>query len=222
LSYQLDLSALKAPIMPRLLDEIRETCMKHVSFCKILLSLSLLLSLPNAYGTPSELRLLGDSEKWRLATGLLSEGSEGVRSLRKRIAVTYEQDFYTLSWKDWGEGQFYLSPKQAINLSELNSADSTLVMKLRINGAPKRQVILRKGCGDPCAGEAGITRLAKAIPSDEWLRVSIGLACFTTRGLGVTKVNTPFVLLTSGKFVASIRDVCMASAVNDTATVKCS
>ena len=233
MSYPLVLSALKPPTMSRLLDEIRETDMKLVSFCKILLALSLLLNLPNVYGTASELRLLGtgidgyemfleDSEDWRLTTGVLSEGSERARSVRKQITITNKQDFYTLSWKDWEEGQFYLSPKRAINLSELHSADSALVMQLRINGAPKRQVILKMVCGNPCGGEADITRLAKAILRDESLRVCIGLACVTTRGLDVTKVNTPFFSITSDKFSASIRDVYMVSAVNDATTVKCS
>ncbi|MDA7755025.1 putative glycoside hydrolase, partial [Pseudomonadales bacterium] len=161
---------------------------------------------------------LGDKKNWRLEATALETVSASKRI--KLVRNEVEND-YTLNWKGRGEGQFYLA-SLAQDLSQYDDADSALVMTLRVNQPPKKQVVLRMGCGYPCAGNADLTRLFQSVPADQWLKVSIDLACFSSRGLNVSQVDTPFLLLTSGKFSLSLADIRLVPHAQDSATIKCS
>ena len=161
---------------------------------------------------------LGDKKNWRLEATALETVSASKRI--KLVRNEVEND-YTLNWKGRGEGQFYLA-SLAQDLSQYDDADSALVMTLRVNQPPKKQVVLRMGCGYPCAGNADLTRLFQSVPADQWLKVSIDLACFSSRGLNVSQVDTPFLLLTSGKFPLSLADIRLVPHAQDSATIKCS
>jgi beta-glucosidase len=161
---------------------------------------------------------LGDKKNWRLEV-------DSLETMSANKSVRFEWDeaahAHTVSWKGRGEGQFYLSSKSQ-DLSAYDSANAALIMVIRVNQAPKKQVVLRMACVYPCAGNADLTQLFKAIPSGQWLKVSIDLACFSTRGLNIKQVDTPFLLLTSGKFSLSINDIRLIPGASKTATVKCS
>ncbi len=170
-------------------------------------------------GTSSDFQMfLGDKKNWRLE----ATGNETV-SASKRINLVRNtvDNEYTLNWKGRGEGQFYMASLSQ-DLSKYEDSDSALVMILRVNQPPKRQVVLRMGCGYPCAGNADLTKLFKSVPVDQWLKVSIDFACFSSRGLNVAQVDTPFLLLTSGKFSLSIADIRLVPHGKDSATIKCS
>ena len=94
-------------------------------------------------------------------------------------------------------------------------------MLLQIHSAPRRQTILRMGCGYPCAANADVTDLFKALPKDQWLRVSVDLACFVDNGLDVGAVDMPFLLLTRGALDLSLADVRIVPGAAESATVRC-
>ena len=161
---------------------------------------------------------LGDKKNWRLEATAPETVSA---SKRIKLVKNEVENDYTLNWKGRGEGQFYLA-SLAQDLSQYDDADSVLVMTLKVNQPPKKQVVLRMGCGYPCAGNADLTRLFQSVPADQWLKVSIDLACFSSRGLNVSQVDTPFLLLTSGKFSLSLADIRLVPYAQDSATIKCS
>ena len=161
---------------------------------------------------------LGDKKNWRLEATAPETVSA---SKRIKLVKNEVENDYTLNWKGRGEGQFYLA-SLAQDLSQYDDADSALVMTLKVNQPPKKQVVLRMGCGYPCAGNADLTRLFQSVPTDQWLKVSIDLACFSSRGLNVSQVDTPFLLLTSGKFSLSLADIRLVPHAQDSATIKCS
>ena len=58
------------------------------------------------------------------------------------------------------------------------AADAALVMIVNIAQAPGDAVTLRMGCEYPCAANADIGKLLRALPAGEWLRISVDLQCF--------------------------------------------
>jgi beta-glucosidase len=161
---------------------------------------------------------LGDKKNWRL-----SVDSQGTNSANNSVRLQWDEmeQAQTVSWRGRGEGQFYLASTPQ-DLSSYDLANAALVMVVRVNQAPKKQVVLRMGCGYPCAGNADLTQLFKAVPLGQWLKVSIDLACYSTRGLNTKEVDTPFLLLTAGKFSLSVSDIRLIPNTAKTATVRCS
>lgn len=160
---------------------------------------------------------IGDSKNWALP---VVDGEAAV-SARKRVSVAGEADIQRVSWRGRGEGQFYLTSAEALDVTPWVMGKGALVMRLRIDQAPRKQVALRLGCGYPCAGTADVTRLFQALPAEQWLQVSIDLACFAGRGLDPSNVVTPLLLLTSGKFGLSLEDVRLVRRAGPAATVRC-
>jgi beta-glucosidase len=52
-----------------------------------------------------------------------------------------------------------------------------------------------------------MTKLFKAVPKDQWLRVSFKISCFKEAGANLSHIVAPLVLATKGSFKLSISDV---------------
>ena len=66
-----------------------------------------------------------------------------------------------------------------------------------------------------------LTPILKRLPKDEWLRLDIDLQCFVDMGAKLDTVDTPFLLLTSGKLALSIADVRFVPGAGEGAAVTC-
>lgn len=109
-------------------------------------------------------------------------------------------------WKG-GLGQVYFQEFKPWDLTMLAKQGAALSMVIRIDKAPKKSVDLKMDCGYPCAGTLNMTKLFKAIPRDQWLRVSFKISCFKEGGANLTHIVAPMVLATKGSFEISISDV---------------
>ena len=126
-----------------------------------------------------------------------------------------------ISWRGRGDGQLYLSSEAPADLSDLLAADAAMLMVLMVEAAPSKQTTLRMGCGYPCAGITDVTRLLRALPTGEWVKLSMDLQCFVQQGLDVTRVDTPFHLLTGGKLDLRLGEVRLVPGLADEATIRC-
>lgn len=168
--------------------------------------------------TPAFSWFLGDAAEWRLPVRQPEEvsGNEKVS-----IASGDQYGGKRLSFKGRGEGQAYLSSAQPQDLTAYEDADAALVFLISVEQPPRRQAVLRMGCGYPCAGNADITKLLKALPVGEWLRLSLDMTCFVNQGLDTSHVVTPYLLMTKGRMGLQVADIRIVPGMGSQATVRC-
>lgn len=162
--------------------------------------------------------MIGDKGNWGIPVGpTRTDSASGY--------LTVEADPETgakhATWNGKGEAQFFLSVPDAVDLSGAVAADSALVILLNVLDPPRRSAKLRMGCGHPCMANADIGRLLKALPEEQWVRVSVDLKCFVEGGLDATNVDTPFLLFGEQKMSLAIADVRLVEGLGPDATIKC-
>lgn len=163
--------------------------------------------------------MLGDPGNWAQP---VSGASESASSNSGALHVEPETGGgLRASWDGKSEAQIYLQAAEPMDIRELTAADSALVLLLKVNRAPERDVALRMACGYPCQAEADVTRLFRAIPVDTWGTVSFSLSCFTNEGLQTDRMDSPFVLATAGEFSVSLRQIAILEGRSGEATVRC-
>lgn len=162
--------------------------------------------------------MIGDNGNWGIPVGpVLTESVNGYI----KVENDPETGAKKATWNGRGEAQFFLAGPERIDLSAAAAADAALVMLLNVADAPRRSALLRMGCGHPCMANADIGRLLKALPEDQWLRVSVDLKCFVEGGLDIEQVETPFMLFGEQKMTVSVADVRLVDGLGPEATIKC-
>ena len=80
---------------------------------------------------------------------------------------------------------------------------------------------MRQDCIYPCGAKADVTRLMNSVPMNQWVRVSIDQACFVKNGLDPRKVETPFLLATTGKLDLDLSYIDLEPAGQTPPTIQC-
>ena len=86
---------------------------------------------------------------------------------------------------------------------------------------PSAPVFMRQDCLYPCGAKADVTRLMNAVPLEKWVRISIDERCFVKAGLRPSKVDTPFLIATSGKLDLDFSYVDLEPVGSSPPTVQC-
>ena len=161
---------------------------------------------------------VGDESNWAVpvdavdvqsAAGLVTVDTDAESGARRVV------------WSGGGDAQFYFAAPEARDFSDYANSDAALVVLLRVDTPPQKRVILRMGCGYPCAAEADIRKLLRALPAGEWVRTSFDIKCFAEQGLDASRVDTPFVLLSPGRLAISIAGVSIVPGLGPDATIRC-
>jgi len=162
--------------------------------------------------------MVGDKNQWDTVVY-----SDPISSASGYIAVEPDAAAGAINatWNGKGEAQLFLAYNEFQDFSSLLEQDSALVMLLQVTTPPKRKVVIKMGCEYPCAANANISDLLKALPPEQWLRVSIALRCFADGGLDIEHVDTPLLLLTRGKLALSVADVRIVPGIAESATIRC-
>lgn len=159
--------------------------------------------------------LAGDKQNWAVPV------TDDFATQNEVVRVQVEADgAHRISWRGRAEGQYFVAG-DATDVSPLLEASAGLVVVLQIHEAPSRAVSLRMGCGYPCAANADITRLLRALPVDQWVRVSVDLQCFADNGLDAGNVDMPFMLHTRGRMEVSVGEVRIEAGAGEAATIRC-
>ena len=162
--------------------------------------------------------MVGDKKQWDTVVY-----SDPVNSASGYLAVEPDpaERAINATWNGKGEAQLFLAYNEFQDFSALLEQDAALVMLLQVTTPPKRKVVIKMGCEYPCAANADISRLLKALPLEQWLKVSIALKCFADGGLDIEHVDTPLLLLTQGKLALSVADVRIVPGLAESATIRC-
>lgn len=173
-----------------------------------------------ASGIPSEgnVMFIGDKKQWdTMVDGEPISSASGYL----RAEPHAEEKAIRAEWNGEGEAQFFMAHKTPVDYSQHLDERSALVVILKVEKKPTKKVLIKMGCGYPCASNADITKLLKALTPQQWVRLSIDLECFASAGLNVQNVDTPFLITTRGEMSLAIADVSLVSGLGPEATINC-
>ena len=162
--------------------------------------------------------LIGDKKQWDtfVASDPMSTASGYLT-----VEPDAEEKTVRASWNGKGEAQFFLAYEEPRDYTTHLEQNAALVVLLQVDSPPKKKLNIRMGCGYPCAANADISKLLKALPTGEWVRLSFDLKCFSENGLNITSVETPLLLSTRGKMALSIADVRIVPGIGGEASIRC-
>ena len=101
-------------------------------------------------------------------------------------------------------------------------SEASLLVRIRVDKRPKKNVMMRMGCVYPCFAEANMTQFFKQVPLGEWTVLSVDLKCFADNGADFSRIDVPFLLMTHGKFQVSTADIAIMPGTAKEAAVSCS
>jgi beta-glucosidase len=173
-----------------------------------------------ANGIPSEglVMLIGDKKQWdtRVVGEPISSASGYLRA-----ELHAEEKAINADWNGGGEAQFFMAYETPVDYTRHLDEQSALVVILKVEEKPTKKVLIKMGCGYPCASNADITKLLEALTPQQWVRLSIDLECFAAGGLDIQNVDTPLLITTRGEMSLSIADISLVSGLGPEATVSC-
>jgi beta-glucosidase len=172
----------------------------------------------NGVASEGSVMLIGDKKQWDTFVG-----AEPISSASGYLAIDpgAEAASVKATWSGGGEAQFFVAHEAPMDYSEHLEQDSALVVVLKVEKKPKSEVLIRMGCGYPCASDADISKLLEALPHDQWVRLSFDLKCFVDGGLNIENVDTPLLLTTKGEMALSIADISIVPGIGPEATIRC-
>ena len=169
-------------------------------------------------GSSDEIVFNGDNGKrWRLYLGRMTNwmgriiGPETTSYKSNVVKVRWidnvaELDAIKAEWNG-GLGQIYWQQGSPRDYRELSDKGAARSIVLRVDEKPRKTVDLQMDCGYPCAGSLNMTRLLKAVPENQWFRISLKLSCFEESGANMANIIAPLVVATKDNFTLSISDV---------------
>ncbi|MES2352896.1 MAG: putative glycoside hydrolase [Pseudomonadota bacterium] len=147
---------------------------------------------------------LGSPTNWHdpvPADGTLSQGVIKVEPGE----VNAPGDGKKVSWTT--TGQLYAQSKSTEDRLDYLDADAALVFDLVVHEPPQSAVIVRVDCKYPCIGLVDATNTIKSLPVGQKSTLKIPLSCFAATGADFGNVNTPFLIYTTSRFVASFANI---------------
>jgi Galactose-binding domain-like len=151
---------------------------------------------------------LGDPDNWSVQV----QNREG-KSETGKIAVTptdfkAKDDAIKITWaaRKPVKGTLGIYGATAIDLSSFKNA-ATLVVDMRIDTKPDKNVTIGMDCTYPCVAEIIINESLKSPKKGEWFSLPLPLNCFKNNNFDLSKITGPFTIATEGKFAVSIANV---------------
>lgn len=167
------------------------------------------------------LAYLGDESDWQTVIS----GNRAVSAFGRLSVATVDgyvqEDSRSLVWTGERNSQFYFQSETALDLTKLAEKDASLVLTYRIDKRPQGKVLQRMDCGFPCSGGVDFTKILEGMPEDTWITSAVKLSCFAKKGVDLSRVNTPFLLVSQDPFAMTINDVRISDDVEESAVVEC-
>lgn len=147
---------------------------------------------------------VGDPQNWY--TPLTNRTGKSVTGKVAVMPADFraQSDAIQLTWVKRKEDVASVSISGAvIDLSAVEQS-AGLVIDLKIDVAPDKDVLLGMSCGHPCQGRMNIGQLLKNLKKGEWMSLPIPLNCLVKDGLDLKKISAPLTITTDGKLTITI------------------
>ena len=166
---------------------------------------------------------VGDGLDWSLAVG-----PRGGKSSRGELQLSVvdrhvQEDARRADFSGNGDhlSQLYFQYDEAVDMTHLEAVGGVLTMDLRLHTQPSDRVLLRMDCGWPCSGAVDLTPVLKTMAAAEWRTISVPVACFASRGVDLSQVNTPFLMATRGVLSVDIAEIAIREAPPENSLFDC-
>jgi len=94
----------------------------------------------------------------------------------------------------------------AIDLSNFKDS-AALVLDIRIDRKPDKEVYIGMSCGYPCEGRINARRLLGQSPQKQWFSLPIPLNCLKGDDFDLSKITTPLQIATEGRLELAVLNV---------------
>ena len=139
--------------------------------------------------------------------------ASGAASL-KTIDAGAQENARQAIWSGEGPGVVGVNGP-SVDLSRQTTGDMALMIRYRVDAAPKKPVSLSLTCGESCHATVDVTSTLSGAKTGEWRTAKIKLSCFQAKGADMTHVLSPFGLWTTGPLTLSLTEIRLASNEGD-------
>lgn len=167
---------------------------------------------------------IGDDFDWSVEVGPRGAVSRRGELNLSVVDRNVQEDARRIEFSGDGQhaSQIYFQFDDPMNLRPLEMAGGVLSFDIRVLEKPTAPVVLRMDCGWPCSGQMDISPILGGDLMDDWQRLAFPMKCFTQLGVDSSKVNTPFLLATSGSLTFELSAVVLAETAEDATVMSCS
>ncbi len=191
-----------------------------------------LAALPEDPGIPAELMSTGSFfdkglpvQPWSLrvtngadTTRITTVPAETVGGRVKVSAVddTVQEGARRFVFDGSGNAAVQITSEGAVDLSREANGDVMLLVRLRRDADPAKDVKLGMGCGAGCGGSLPFAETLSALPAGKWQTVGVPLKCFAKVGVDVSKVNQALSIESEGKVDIAVSQVKLGTVADRT------
>ena len=166
---------------------------------------------------------IGDDFDWSVRVGprgaVSSRGELNLSVVDREVQEDARRVEFSGNGKHWS--QVYFQFEDPVNMRPLEVAGGALSFDIRLLKKPTEQVLLRMDCGYPCSGKMDITSILSAATLSDWQKLAFPMECFAQLGVDSSKVNTPFLLATTGELAFEISEVVLAETPDSADVMGC-
>ena len=166
---------------------------------------------------------IGDDFDWSVRVGprgaVSSRGELNLSVVDREV----QEDARRVEFTGTGRhlSQVYFQFEDPVNMRPLEVAGGALSFDIRLLKKPTEQVLLRMDCGYPCSGQIDITSILSEAALSDWQKLAFPMECFAQLGVDSSKVNTPFLLATTGELAFEISEVVLAETPDSADVMSC-
>ena len=166
---------------------------------------------------------IGDDFDWSVRVGprgaVSSRGELNLSVVDREV----QEDARRVGFTGTGRhlSQVYFQFEDPVNMRPLEVAGGALSFDIRLLKKPTEQVLLRMDCGYPCSGQMDITSILSEAALSDWQKLAFPMECFAQLGVDSSKVNTPFLLATTGELAFEISEVVLAETPDSADVMSC-
>ena len=166
---------------------------------------------------------IGDDFDWSVRVGprgaVSSRGELNLSVVDREVQEDARRVEFTGTGKHLS--QVYFQFEDPVNMRPLEVAGGALSFDIRLLKKPTEQVLLRMDCGYPCSGQIDITSILSEAALSHWQKLAFPMECFAQLGVDSSKVNTPFLLATTGELAFEISEVVLAETPDSADVMSC-
>ncbi|RVU84442.1 glycoside hydrolase family 3 protein [Leucothrix sargassi] len=177
-----------------------------------------------ASGGEFGLNLSGEANSWKAIPVSIQSATDQGGVMTRPLNYQSQYDAVSVDFKGKSPAQIYAQylDQSGRNQTRYLNAEATLQFDIKVHQQPTAKLMLAQHCEYPCLGQIALNKLLPAV-SNQWTTLKVPLKCFAQKGMNYRKLNTPFLLFTTGKARFDVANVRIVPKSLDAATnaVKC-
>ncbi len=165
---------------------------------------------------------LGDQADWHVP----APGGRGRTRGSLGLSLTavdrnVQEDARRANWDGRDQAQLFLQTPSPVDMTAATEEDMALEIDVLVETRPTTRVEMRMDCVYPCTGGLVVTGAVQKLPRGEWATLQVPLRCFRRGGADMSRIDTPFLMNTSGPFAIRFSRIAVAPADPSAVRARC-